>query len=360
MKLKDVFRIIQGHQITDEEIYKSIGNIPIYTASNEIKGYWNKIIVNQDDLPCISYPTKANKGEAFIQKGLFDANNTAVLIPLPHWRNQIVLEWAALKLAAIFLKIATSKEGVSYLNKEIVEEIEFEVPKEAIQHSEMEILGKVLLLNAGLNSISNRIDKTYNSSLQIEYKNYQAQGVIADDIFSVISGNYGLTEEYLYPIMYANNGKIYRLLTGSTDITDNLLIPRCLRPGRPGTLITVYEGEGIHVVRKGKAGHINYLPYGKYTVTDDAYILKTRNDCKLDISLRWIVAIYRMLFIEFASKSDNGTWNKTGFLKHTKFDIPCIEEQDAIINIINRLEFISDKIGEPQKRLQSILKKELV
>lgn len=44
MKLKDIFYINQGHQITDEEIYNSFGEIPIYTGNNDIKGYWNKIL----------------------------------------------------------------------------------------------------------------------------------------------------------------------------------------------------------------------------------------------------------------------------------------------------------------------------
>ena len=54
MKIKSIFHIIQGHQITDEDIYKSIGNIPIFTSNNVIKGYWDKAIVTQQDLPCIT------------------------------------------------------------------------------------------------------------------------------------------------------------------------------------------------------------------------------------------------------------------------------------------------------------------
>lgn len=67
------FDIIQGHQITDEELYKSEGNIPVYTGSNEIKGYWDKAIIEEDKLPCITYPTKGNKeGNAYVQYEIFD------------------------------------------------------------------------------------------------------------------------------------------------------------------------------------------------------------------------------------------------------------------------------------------------
>lgn len=128
MKLKEVVKIIQGHQITDEEIYRSQGEIPIFTGKNEIKGYWDKKIIEEKELPCITYPTKANTGEAYVQTAIFDANNTAVLIPLDEWRKKLDLEWLSFKLRAYFLQNQTSKEGVSYLNKEIVEDIDIEIP----------------------------------------------------------------------------------------------------------------------------------------------------------------------------------------------------------------------------------------
>ena len=78
--LGNVFRIIQGHQITDEEIYKSYGSIPVYTGAGELKGFWDKALVEKDDLPCLTYATKAFDGTIVIRNEIFDANNTAVLI----------------------------------------------------------------------------------------------------------------------------------------------------------------------------------------------------------------------------------------------------------------------------------------
>ncbi len=104
MKVGEAFKIIQGHQITDEELYNSFGDIPVRSGSNTIKGYWDKQIIAEDDLPCITYPTKGNSGEAFIQNDIFDANNTAVLIPLPEFRSRINLEWFAYKLSVSFLQ----------------------------------------------------------------------------------------------------------------------------------------------------------------------------------------------------------------------------------------------------------------
>ena len=47
MKLQKIFDLNQGIQITDEEIYYAIpnnGKIPIITAHNEIKGYWDNVV----------------------------------------------------------------------------------------------------------------------------------------------------------------------------------------------------------------------------------------------------------------------------------------------------------------------------
>lgn len=161
MKIKSVFRVIQGHQITDEEIYRSFGrgNIPIFTASNEIKGYWDQSLVTEDNLPCITYPTKANAGEAFVHYQIFDANNTAALIPLPEWKEKIILEWAAFKLSGIFLDIATSKEGVSYLNKEIVEEYELNIPSTDVQARQLRCYQELKALKDKVDKVKTEIDK---------------------------------------------------------------------------------------------------------------------------------------------------------------------------------------------------------
>jgi hypothetical protein len=45
------------------------------------------------------------------------------------------------------------------------------------------------------------------------------------------------------------------------------------------------------------------------------------------LSLKWLAAAHPETFREFASSSDNGTWNMTGFIEHATFDIPTYEQQ---------------------------------
>ena len=198
MTILDIFDINQGHQITDEIIYLQDGNIPIYTAKNKIKGYWNKSLISTDKLPCLTYPTKANKGDVFLQTSLFDANNTAVLIPKKAYRKKIDLEWFIYKLRPIFLKVQTNKSGVSYLNKDIVKNIEIFLPSLQTQIKERQYLSKLESLKNDLTFVRNKISLLEQKQLEITYQEYQDRNVSTDKIFSIISGNSGLTEEYIY------------------------------------------------------------------------------------------------------------------------------------------------------------------
>ena len=163
------------------------------------------------------------------------------------------------------------------------------------------------------------------------YQDYQAKGVPCQELFKVNGGNSGLTEEFLYSLLNHQEEKRYLLLTGSTDPCTQIYIHRCNDPKNANRLIKVVSDEGIHIVRKGKAGHVNYLPLGDYAITDDAYILTKRANLDYDVSLEWVALTQKELFREFASSSDNGTWNKTSFLTHGTIDIPVLEEQQRVL-----------------------------
>ena len=163
--------------------------------------------------------------------------------------------------------------------------------------------------------------------LATEYLNYQGRGVPASALFRPIGGNSGLTEEYLYSLLLDAGERRYSLLTGSMDVASALKIHRCRLPNNPAKLISVYTGGGLHVVRKGKAGHVNFLPHGDYTLNDDAYLLADKGGHGYKLSLEWIAATHKHIFEEYASNSTNSTWNKQEFFKYATFDIPAYEEQ---------------------------------
>jgi len=356
MRIDIAFNIIQGHQITDEELYYTEGEIPVFSGRNELKGYWDKSLITIDDLPCITYPTKANAGNAYVQYNIFDANNTAVLIPKnDEWRNKIDLHWFAFKLQNIFHHISTSKEGVSYLNKELIESYEIEIPKKETQLELMIQLKPTLIKINEIHSLYYKSISIQNKTLSHLYNNFQATNIPISEILDYISGNSGLTEEEIYQKILLDGIK-YEVLSGS--VSSDTGLGKVSKFKLNGKTIRVFDNqEGILVVRKGKAGHTTFLNKGKYTLTDDAYILYLKENCKYEILLEWLQIQYRNLFYEYSSLSDNGTWNMTGFFRNVKIDIPIIEEQLGIISEYRKLYNIQDKLLSVDKITEHLFTK---
>ena len=257
---------------------------------------------------------------------------------------------------------STSREGVSYLNKDIVEDIDLQIPDKAVQEQQLRTYSRLKNIEAGCKAILRKIEQVDHLAPAFEYKTMQGRAVPVSDVFECISGNSGLTEEYLYQITNTVRGgeRRYTLLTGSTDFDAASLIPRCADPKDADQLITVYEGEGIHVVRKGQAGRIHYLPPGYYTLNDDAYILTLKKNCKLDISLSWVADTQRALFSEYATKSDNGTWSKSAFFEHASLDVPDRQEQNTVTQVTRTVRDIGSQLNELRARIASLLEKELL
>ena len=160
---------------------------------------------------------------------------------------------------------------------------------------------------------------------------YQAKNIPINQIVDYVSGNSGLTEEFLYNNL-GLKGKRYLILSSATQ-QENMLgeIPMCDINGRKLKVFSENK-DGLLVIRKGKAGRTLYLKPGFYTLNDDAYILFVKEDCPYKIHLKWLSIQYKSEFLAYASSSDNGTWNMTGFFDNVVVDIPNYKEQLRIVN----------------------------
>ena len=355
------FDLNQGHQITDKKLYCNMGNIPVLTGNNEIKGYWHQASVTKEDLPCITYPTKANSGVCYVQESIFDVNNTAILIPKKEFRKEIDLNYVAFQLSRLFPKITTSRSGVSYLNKKIVEKIELSLPSKEIQTKIYKTILKMTNLKKKLSVILEEIQLAKSHTLVNPYDAYQAKSVPITDIFNTMSGNSGLTEEFLYSQIQTEQKKQYLVLTGSINFKLLTYTYKCPHPEKTEQLInTIEDKEIIHIVRKGKAGHATYFPKGKFTANDDAYLLYKNQKIKYEINLRWLAMYLQPVFLEYSSNADNGTWGKTGFFENVFMDIPIIDEQNEVVLQYFKLENIQTKVREIKKCIESLLEKDIV
>lgn len=357
MKILEFANIVQGHQITDEEIYLANENTyPIYTAKNSIKGYWNQTIIDKKDLPCLTYPTKGNTGNVYLQNELFDANNTAVLKLKNNYINNINLEWLLYKLRPLFLQFQTGKSGVSYLNKGIVENIEISIPNKSIQEEELKELKKIEELKLKVEMVLEKTNKILEKQVIVPYLDFQIKDESVNNLFTIGGGSSGLTEEYIYKTIDVENLKNY-LLTGSTDESNKRQISDIILDS--GKEANVYNSDGLHIIRKGKAGTIRYLPEGRYVLNDDAYFLSKINDTPYDIDLEWLYYTQKELFMRYSTTSDNGTWSKTGFLNDAEISIPSLVEQKNVTSILRFISEQRDNLEEIANEINKTFSKDL-
>ena len=351
-KVSDVFTITQGHQITEEEIYNSFGDIPIFTGNNRLIGKVNTSIIKSNDLPCISYPTKGQVGKFFVKSGLFEANNTAVLVPKQEWRGRINLYWFISQISPKVKRECNSKAGVGYIGKEIMQRITFDIVDKTRQ----------VVIGDSYNTareFKNRIHKTIKSL------EYDIQGIKSvynlpyfegrlSTIFDIKGGNSGLTEDFIYYNLPSNEEESIEIFTGAT-LEENKagFISQFAKPN--GTKLKIFQSPAILVVRKGLAGKMFYIGKDEFTTNDDAYVLTLKKEWKDRINLKWFIHEYQDLFFNLVtSKSDNATFDK-GYASRQTVKIPDIDFQNTFMKKIEYMESIIAKQKEIEKEIDEQL-----
>ena len=186
---------------------------------------------------------------------------------------------------------------------------------------------------------------------------YQALKVPIVQVFDCMSGNSGLTEEFIYSKINLP-GQHYTVLSSSTEEGTSMgKVPMCQINGKP---LKVFEGkDGLLIARNGKAGTTRYLVPGMYTTNDHAYIISVKKNCPYKINLRWFAIQYRSTILSFSSSSDNGTWNKTGFFKEVEIDIPKEEDQLRLIQLYGDAIDSLDKIEKSKNAILNLIDLEM-
>ena len=218
------------------------------------------------------------------------------------------------------------------------------------------ILSKIKNIQKGLYQLK-KLKASYialsERELSVDYTAYQEKQVPIKKCLDYISGSSQLTEEKNYQRL-KNRGVQHTLLTGATEKARQYVMVS------EKDNINRFSGkEGLLVTRKGKAGHIEYLRPDHYIINDDAYILYIRNECKYKIDLIWLSIQYRRAFYRYASNSDNGTWNMTGFFSYTKIDIPCYDEQLSLVKKHQLLQNRITAIEQIEEQYTCLISKEI-
>lgn len=185
-------------------------------------------------------------------------------------------------------------------------------------------------------------------------------------VFDCISGNSGITEEFIYAHILSDKLK-YEVLSSSTiEATKLGAIPYCTNNN--GEFISIFKDKlGILVARNGKAGLMTFLKKGNYTINDHAYILYLKEDfkknskidseAKEEIFLKWFICKYQYLLYHYSSKTDNATWNKTAFFKFSEITVDEEFEQIEFSKRYDKIQNLLSELNSINNNLNNILEK---
>lgn len=361
--------------LTDEAIYKSIqqgGNfIPVW--GGEQKHVEKTRLVSENGKTKYGEPITIFNGEGiiisldgsvgcmtYVRNERFGLNHHAGFFKVRNGSEYLIDP----KFFSLFyeaqLREAGVSEGSKTLSLEKIYSIDFEIPDYTVQYKVMETIQKILIIKEKIEMMIKKLGLLKEKAISRDYQTFQVTNVPISDVLDCLSGNSGLTEEYLYSRIQDESEKKYRILTGSTNYELKQYTHKCRHPKNTNKTIATVDGkEVIHVVRKGKAGSVAFFGTGDYTLNDDAYLLYLRDSFPYQISLRWLMYDLKPRFLEYASSSDNGTWTKTGFFKNVKIDLPSIEEQKEVIEAYERLERLEKKLNNIKSRIDNLFRNQI-
>jgi restriction endonuclease S subunit len=251
-----------------------------------------------------------------------------------------------------------SKAANATWNKSDFMKMNISVPPAQERDEIAKLYENCIHVKEGLDTLLSKVNSVSNRLLSVDYKDYQAMDVPISKVLDCHGGNSGLTEKEIYQRMFVG-GPRYEVLSASTSKDTKLGdIPKGDLNGRP--LEVLEDKEGIAVVRKGKAGLAYYRQQGKYALTDDAYFLTVKEDCKYDVSPKWLIAQYRQVFFDYSSSSDNATWNMTGFFANTIIDIPSYDEQVEVVRKYDYLQALGFKLKGLLAKVDGLLTRKVV
>ena len=374
MKFLDVFNEIEkgNYALTDESVYASIQNgdefIPLYGGNKEHRFTERRISISAKTQK--GTPITVFKGEGIIisldgsagsmtykNNERFALNHHAGFITLrKDVTHRVNLEFFAIYLQNFYRNLSVS-DGSKTLSLTQIYNEEFDLPPYDIQCQTLEALRKTANKIEILLKIKAKLLSLIEKEISVDYNSFQAKDVPVSKCINYMSGNSGLTEETIYHTLQLEAEQFDVLSSATEERTMMGKIPMCEINGHP---LKVFDNKpGLLVTRNGKAGQTRFLEPGMYTINDHAYILFEKEGSPYKIDLKWLGIQYRKSFLSFASNSDNGTWNMTGFFRYTLIDIPDLREQTVLVKTVERVQRQIDRIDAIIDRYRGLLCKEI-
>ena len=375
--ISEILDCLSGNSgLTEEYLYSQIQNVSSDRKYRILTGSTNygdaqfihkckhpknatRLIATVENRAVIHVVRKGKAGStAYFESGNYTINDDAYLLYLKdNCPYQVSLKWLMYELRPKFLEYSSGADNGTWNKTRFFQNVTVNIPLFTGQIEIVRKYGKIENLRQRLVDINDRITEARNKMLVTKYAIFQAKNVPISKVLNCLSGNSGLTEEVIYQKSQLESERYIVLSSSTREETRLGEIPICHINGKK---LKVFEDKkGILVIRNGKAGTTFYLEKGKYTINDHAYILSLKDDCKYDVSLRWLMIQYSKTFLEYSSSADNGTWNKTGFFQNTRIDLPSFNEQIQVVETYKRLEELDKKLNHINSGISKLFTKQI-
>lgn len=357
----NIFDFLPETNLIEEYLYNHSGNYPVYSGQTEGQGILGYIDSFIQHLPCVTFTTYGvGAGTLFYREGQYTiGRNCMGLRPKKQYTDKINLKWFPFVFQNLFYRLRRGDiQGQGSLNRLLLERQPITIPDIDVQLGQLE---KYQTLESTKQGISGYIHRL--TGIQHFATEYPHSAVIAKDKLKLFmrftGGNSGLTEEFIYHNSPETDSDKIEILTSATlereamgFVSQNATIS--------GEKLKIFEVPAILVARNGYAGTMTYIPEGRFTTNDHAYILIPQKDWRDKINLEWFCYEYQKLFFKIVtSRSDNATFNKE-YAERQIIRIPEIAYQNAIVGKRKQAADMKDRLQHIENVIDDLLEYAIV
>lgn len=189
-----------------------------------------------------------------------------------------------------------------------------------------------------LNTIISEVKTLSEKTITIDTSHIKDE-IPIKKILTYVSRNDSLSEEGIYNL--PPSGDTITVLSGSTsDIKYGLI------NGHTPNIHILDGKQGLHLITRGKAGKLTYVPEGKYATNTNAFLLYLKdtekallgisNDEEEAIYLKYLLIYLQPVFYEISSNSDVSVFPLTEMIK--SYEIPYFKYNDSMKDSVNTYE----------------------